>query len=130
MEKLKEFVKDNKALMCMCWLAIVFILFLFFSKIFSNSVTMLQIIWICGISLIIYWAIVFTLTYQDSNKKLKWISSITDQFVHMQIFLDNNTLVIEILEGEVEVLEELAKSENFKVERIAEYNDLVKVIIK
>lgn len=130
MEKLKDFVKENKALMCMCWLAIVFILFLFFSKIFSNSVTMLQIIWICGISLIIYWAIVFTLTYQDSNKKLKWISSITDQFVHMQIFLDNNTLVIEILEGEVEVLEELAKSENFKVERIAEYNDLVKVIIK
>lgn len=130
MDKLSNFVKENKFVMCICWIVIVCLMFLFFAKIFSHTVTSIQIVWVIGISLVVYWAVMFTLIYKDSNNKLKWVSSITDQFVHMQIFLDNNILIIEILEGELETLERLAQIRGFKVERIAEYNGLAKVIIK
>ena len=106
------------------------LIFLFFANIFSHAVTYIQVIWVCAISLVVYWAIVFTLTYYDSKNKLKWISAISEQFVHMQIFLDNNTLVIEILEGELENLEQAARIRGFKIERISEHNGIVKVIVK
>lgn len=130
MDRLSRFVRENKIAMCLCWLIITCITYVFFSKIFYNVVTYLQLIWICCIGLVIYWAIVFTLIYLESNNKLKWISSISDQFIHMQIFLDNNTVIIELLEGELEKLEKLAMVRGFTVERISEYNDLTKVIIK
>ncbi len=130
MDRLVRFVRENKIAMCLCWLIIICVIYVFFSRVFSNLVTYMQLIWVCCIGLVAYWAIVFTLIYFESSNKLKWISSISDQFVHMQIFLDNNAVIIEILEGEVEKIEKLATVRNFKIEKISEYNGLVKLIIK
>lgn len=130
MEKFVDFMKENKVIMSVCWVGLVEIGNIFIQELTGNQVTYMQMLLIGLAALVIYVAIVLVVANLESSDKLKWISSISDQFVHMQIFLDNNTLIIEILEGEVEVLEKLAMIRGFKIEKISEYNGLSKVLVK
>lgn len=130
MQKLVDFVKENKFVMCLCWVIIICVIFVFFSNVLGNMITIIQLMWVCGIGVVLYWAMLFTFIYLESNNKLKWISTISEQFVHMQIFLDNNVVIVEVLEGEQEVFEKQAHIRGFKTERISESNGLVKLILK
>ncbi len=131
MEKLLRLVKERKITMFLCWVVLVVLLYAFFAKvIFITEVTALQILFVVGVSIIVYLSIVITLEYLSSKKKLLWVNSIYDQFVHMQIFLDNNNVILEVLEGECEKVEQLAAVRSFQTERISNKNDLVKILVK
>lgn len=130
MDKFASFIKENQLIMGISWIGIVEIGNIFIQEVTGGNVTYLQMILVAFAALAIYLGFVFILSNIDSNNKLKWISSISDQFVHMQIFLDNNKLIIEILEGEFENLQKLAMVRGFEIEKIAEHNELIKVLVK
>ncbi len=131
MDKLLEFVKNRKWEMLIYWILVFVLLYIFFAKIvFTIEISKIHIIFVIGISIIVYTALVLTMQYKSSQNKLNWVNSIYDQFAHMQIFLDNNNLILEILEGELEKLEQYANAKSFKLERISDKNDLVKVLVK
>ena len=130
MERLLGLVKRRKWEMLIYWIIVVLLLSMFGAKIFCVSITKLKIIFAIGIAIITYMTLILTMQYTLSQKKLKWVNSIYDQFMHMQIFIDNNNLVLEILEGEMDKLEQYAIPKSFKLERISNKNDLVKVLVK
>lgn len=131
MEKLLEFVRERKKILFLCVVALICLAFIFFDKILQlNGLNFVSGAFILGTSLIVYILVSMYLEYLASKRKLSWVNSIYDDFVHMQIFLDNNNVVIEILEGEAEKLEQLAYAREFKTERIFNKNDLVKILIK
>lgn len=131
MEKLLEFVKNKKRVLFLVIVALFCSLYIFFAKILKLQViNFISIFFVLGISLIVYVLINMYVEYLSSKRKLAWVNSIYDDFVHMQIFLDNNDIVIEILEGEAEKLEQLAIAREFETERVLSKNDLVKVLIK
>lgn len=131
MEKLLELVKNRKWEMLIYWIIVFILIYVFFAKIiFTINISKIHIAFVVGISIIVYTALVLTLEYRLSQKKLMWVNSIYDEFAHMQIFLDNNNLILEILEGELDKLEQYANAKSFKIERISDKNDLVKVLVK
>lgn len=131
MEKLLEVVRKRKWEMLIYWIIVFILLYAFFAKIvLTIEISKIHILFVVGISIILYTALVLTLEYKSSQKKLSWVNSIYDEFAHMQIFLDNNNLILEILEGELNKLEQLASVKSFKIERISDKNDLVKVLVK
>lgn len=131
MEKLLELVRKRKWEMLIYWIIVFVLLYVFFAKIILTiEISKIHILFVIGISIIVYTALVLTLEYKSSQKKLSWVNSIYDEFAHMQIFLDNNNLILEILEGELDKLEQYASSKSFKIERISDKNDLVKVLVK
>lgn len=131
MDKLLELVKNRKWEMLIYWILVFVLLYIFFAKIvFTIEISKIHILFAIGISIIIYTALVLTIQYKSSQNRLMWVNSIYDQFVHMQVFLDNNNLILEILEGELEKLEQYANAKSFKLERISDKNDLVKVLVK
>ena len=131
MERLLEFVKEKKKILFLSVVALICLAYIFFTAVLKlNELSFITIAFIIGISFLVYIFISMYLEYISSKRKLSWVNSIYDDFVHMQIFLDNNTVIIEILEGEAEKLEQLAYAREFKTERVFSKNDLVKILIK
>ena len=131
MEKLLEFVRERKKVLFLAVVALICLAYIFFAKILKlNEVTFVTFAFVLGIILVVYVLVAMYLEYVSSKRKLSWVNSIYDDFVHMQIFLDNNDVVIEVLEGEAEKLEQLAFAREFKTERVFNKNDLVKILIK
>ena len=96
MEKLLELVRNRKWEMLIYWIIVFILIYVFFAKIiFTINISKIHIAFVVGISIIVYTALVLTLEYRLSQKKLMWVNSIYDEFAHMQIFLDNNNLILE-----------------------------------
>ena len=131
MERLLEFVKNKKKILLLAIISLICFLYIFFSVILKiTQFSIIALLFIIGIGLIVYILVSIYMEYLSSKRKLTWVNSIYDDFVHMQIFLDNNNIVIEVLEGEAEKLEQLANIREFKTERLMTKNDLVKILVK
>ena len=131
MEKFLEFMKEKKKVLFLSVVALICFVYIFFARIMHlNGINAITILFIAGISLIVYFFLSMYIEYVSSKRKLSWVNSIYDDFVHMQIFLDNNNVIIEVLEGEAEKFEQLAQARELKTERIFNKNDLVKILLK
>ncbi|MBE5821756.1 MAG: hypothetical protein E7311_04115 [Clostridiales bacterium] len=131
MEKLLEFVRERKKILFLSVVALICLAYIFFAKVLKLSeISFVSMAFIIALSALVYILISLYLEYLSSKRKLSWVNSIYDDFVHMQIFLDNNDVVIEVLEGEAEKLEQLAYAREFKTQRVFNKNDLVKILIK
>lgn len=131
MEKLLNFVRERKKILFLSVIALICLIFVFINKILRlGEINVLSILFVLGLSIIVYSLVSIYIEYISSKRKLNWVNSIYDDFVHMQIFLDNNNVVIEVLEGEAEKLEQLAFAREFKTERVFSKNELVKILVK
>ena len=131
MENTYRIIKDNRIKAIILWVAVVDIIYCFIKKFGQNmDINLTNILFVTAVGLITYMAIFFTIESIAAKQKIAWINSIYDEFTHMQIFLDNNELAVEIMEPEIEKLKQYADLRAYSITKVGEEEGLVKILIK
>jgi len=130
MEKLIEFVNENRIKVLLCWIIIICLLTIFVNEIFlSTRVTIIEMLCIAATSACTYIIIVVTMSFINAKEKMKWLRTIFDEFPDMQISMEDNQILIEIPEANYETLQKYADVQNISLETISNHNGIVKAVL-
>ncbi len=130
MEKIVEFINDNRIKILLCWVIIICVLAIFVNEIFlSTRVTIIEMLWVAVASACTYIILVITMSLINTKRKMQWLRTIVDEFPDMQISMEDNQILIELPENNYEKLQKYADVQNISLETISNHNGFVKAVL-
>lgn len=130
MEKLVEFINENRIKILLCWVIIICVLTIFVNEIFlSTRVTIVEMLCVAATAACTYIIVVITMSFVNTKRKMQWLRTIVDEFPDMQISMEDSQILIELPESNYEKLQKYADVQSITLETISNHNGIVKAVL-
>jgi len=130
MEKLVEFINENRIKILLCWVIIICVLTIFVNEIFLlTRVTIVEMLWVAAVAACTYVIVAITMSFVNTKRKMQWLRTIVDEFPDMQISMEDSQILIELPESNYEKLQKYADVQSITLETISNHNGIVKAVL-
>lgn len=130
MEKLVEFINENRIKILLCWVIIICVLTIFVNEIFlSTRVTIVEMLCVAATAACTYIIVAITMSFVNTKRKMQWLRTIVDEFPDMQISMEDSQILIELPESNYEKLQKYADVQSITLETISNHNGIVKAVL-
>ena len=131
MDKISMTIKENRITVLIFWLALVYIVSIFFIKgVLKSQLTLLKFVFMFAIGCFTYIDISLSIEYASLRRMIGLIKELEKKYNYMQIYYEKNIVIVEIEKDETEKFQKDMRDLKLRTNELYNEDKLIQFVVR